>query len=132
MDLTYLMLTGSLSGLVSVLVHSILASARAAVRPGALVPPLQERSHIPPLHTSFGLQAMSHEPQWPASLSVSTHTPSQSVVPPSHEGTQLPPGLIRKYAVAADGELVVDSSRSRDGLVLTRRLTYQSSFLPNA
>ena len=31
MDLTYLMLTGSLSGLVSVLLHSILASALASL-----------------------------------------------------------------------------------------------------
>jgi ATP-dependent helicase HrpA len=43
----------------------------------------------------------------------------------SIEGTQLPAGLIRKYAVSGGGELVVDSSRSRDALVLTRRLTYQ-------
>jgi hypothetical protein len=42
----------------------------------------------------------------------------------SIEGTQLPMGLIRRYAVAGGGELVVDSSHSRDTLVLTRRLTY--------
>ena len=42
----------------------------------------------------------------------------------SIEGTQLPPSLIRRYAVASGGDLVVDSSHSRDTLVLTRRLTY--------
>jgi hypothetical protein len=41
MDLTYLMLTGGLSGLVSVLLHSIIASARTSIRPGAVVPPMQ-------------------------------------------------------------------------------------------
>jgi ATP-dependent helicase HrpA len=42
----------------------------------------------------------------------------------SIEGTQLPKGLIRKYAVASGGDIVVDSSHSRDTLILTRRLTY--------
>jgi hypothetical protein len=52
MDLTYLMLTGSLSGLVSVLLHSILASARTAVRPGAVIPPLQISDAM--LHMLYG------------------------------------------------------------------------------
>lgn len=42
----------------------------------------------------------------------------------SIEGTQLPMGLIRRYATPAEGSLVVDSSRSRDTLTLTRRVTY--------
>jgi hypothetical protein len=52
MDLTYLMLTGSLSGLVSVLLHSILASARTAVRPGAVIPPLQISDAV--VHMLYG------------------------------------------------------------------------------
>lgn len=52
MDLTYLMLTGSLSGLVSVLLHSILASARIAIRPGAVIPPLQVSDAL--LHMLYG------------------------------------------------------------------------------
>jgi hypothetical protein len=52
MDLTYLMLTGSLSGLVSVLLHSVLSSARTAVRPGATVPPLQVSDAL--LHMLYG------------------------------------------------------------------------------
>jgi ATP-dependent helicase HrpA len=41
----------------------------------------------------------------------------------SIEGTQLPASLVRRYAVATDGELAVDP-RSRDALVLTQRVTY--------
>ena len=52
MDLTYLMLTGGLSGLVSVLLHSILSSAFAAVRPGAVAPPLQASDAL--LHILYG------------------------------------------------------------------------------
>ncbi|HEY7639699.1 MAG TPA: hypothetical protein VH814_08235 [Steroidobacteraceae bacterium] len=52
MDLTYLMLTGSLSGLVSVLLHSVLASARTAVRPGSAIPPLQVSDAL--LHMLYG------------------------------------------------------------------------------
>ena len=52
MDLTYLMLTGSLSGLVSVLLHSVLSSARTAVRPGATIPPLQVSDAL--LHMLYG------------------------------------------------------------------------------
>lgn len=52
MDLTYLMLTGSLSGLVSVLLHSILSSARTGVRPGAAIPPLQVSDAL--LHMLYG------------------------------------------------------------------------------
>lgn len=79
MDLTYLMLTGSLSGLVSVLLHSILASTRAAVRPGAVVPPLQVSDAL--LHMlygtgfallfwlSWGLAAVVDVPWWVRGLS---------------------------------------------------------------
>jgi hypothetical protein len=52
MDLTYLMFTGSLSGLVSVLLHSVLSSARTAVRPGATIPPLQVSDAL--LHMLYG------------------------------------------------------------------------------
>ena len=52
MYLTYLMLTGSLSGLVSVLLHSILASARTSVRPGAVIPPLEISDAL--LHMLYG------------------------------------------------------------------------------
>src|SRR4029079_8847963 len=52
MDLTYLMLTGSLSGLVSVLLHSVLSSARTAERPRATVPPLQVSDAL--LHMLYG------------------------------------------------------------------------------
>jgi len=79
MDLTYLMLTGSLSGLVSVLLHSILASARTAVRPGAVIPPLQVSDAL--LHMlygcgfallfwlSWGLAAVVEVPWWVRGLS---------------------------------------------------------------
>jgi hypothetical protein len=79
MDLTYLMLTGSLSGLVSVLLHSILASARTAVRPGAMIPPLQISDAV--LHMlygcgfallfwlSWGLAAVVAVPWWVRGLS---------------------------------------------------------------
>jgi hypothetical protein len=53
MDLAYLMLTGSLSGLVSVLLHSILASARTALRPGAVIAPLQVSDAL--LHMLYGM-----------------------------------------------------------------------------
>src|SRR5499426_2615881 len=42
----------------------------------------------------------------------------------SIEGTQLPMGLVRRYASTAESSLVVDSSKSRDTLVLTRRVSY--------
>jgi hypothetical protein len=42
----------------------------------------------------------------------------------SIEGTQLPMPLIRRHSVATGGALALDSSRSRDALVLTRRVTY--------
>jgi hypothetical protein len=42
----------------------------------------------------------------------------------SIEGTQLPMSLVRRYATTTAGELIVDSSRSRDALVLTKRVTY--------
>ena len=79
MDLTYLMLTGSLSGLVSVLLHSILASATTAVRPGTVVPPLQVSDAL--LHMlygcgfallfwlSWGLAAVVDVPWWVRGLS---------------------------------------------------------------
>jgi hypothetical protein len=79
MDLTYLMLTGSLSGLVSVLLHSILASAHAAVRPGTAIPPLQVADAL--LHMlygcgfallfwlSWGLAAVVAVPWWVRGLS---------------------------------------------------------------
>ena len=53
MDLAYLMLTGSLSGLVSVLLHSILATAGAALRPSAVIPPLQISDAL--LHMLYGM-----------------------------------------------------------------------------
>lgn len=79
MDLTYLMLTGSLSGLVSVLLHSIVASARTAMSPGAVVPPLQVSDAL--LHMlygtgfallfwlSWGLAAVVDVPWWVRGLS---------------------------------------------------------------
>ena len=79
MDLTYLMLTGSLSGLVSVLLHSIVASAHAAVRPGTVIPPLQVADAL--LHMlygcgfallfwlSWGLAAVVAVPWWVRGLS---------------------------------------------------------------
>lgn len=79
MDLTYLMLTGSLSGLVSVLLHAILASALTAVRPGAVIPPLQISDAL--LHMiygtgfallfwlSWGLAAVVDVPWWVRGLS---------------------------------------------------------------
>jgi hypothetical protein len=82
MDLTYLMLTGSLSGLASVLLHSILGSARIAVRPGAVIPPLQMSDAL--LHMfygcgfalffwlSWGLAAIVAVPWWVRGLSFGT------------------------------------------------------------
>jgi hypothetical protein len=79
MDLTYLMLTGSLSGLVSVLLHSVLESARTAVRPSAVVQPLQISDAL--LHMlygsgfallfwlSWGLAAVVDVPWWVRGLS---------------------------------------------------------------
>lgn len=79
MDLTYLMLTGGLSGLVSVLAHSILSSALTALRPGAVVPPLQASDAL--LHMlygtglallfwlSWGLAAVVDVPWWVRGLS---------------------------------------------------------------
>jgi hypothetical protein len=79
MDLTYLMLTGSLSGLVSVLLHSIFASARTALRPGAAIPPVQVADAL--LHMlygcgfallfwlSWGLAAVVEVPWWVRGLS---------------------------------------------------------------
>jgi hypothetical protein len=79
MDLTYLMLTGSLSGLVSVLLHSIVASARTSLRPGLVVPPLQASDAV--LHMlygtgfallfwlSWGLAAVVEVPWWLRGLS---------------------------------------------------------------
>jgi hypothetical protein len=43
----------------------------------------------------------------------------------SIEGTQLPMALIRKHAVVTDGHIEWVSARSRDALVMTRRVTYQ-------
>jgi hypothetical protein len=40
------------------------------------------------------------------------------------EGTQIPVALLRKYASAGDGELVYDTHRKRDALVLRRRVLY--------
>ncbi len=40
------------------------------------------------------------------------------------EGTQIPSALLRKYASAGDGELVYDTNRKRDALVLRRRVLY--------
>jgi hypothetical protein len=42
----------------------------------------------------------------------------------SIEGTQLPMSLIRRHATATGGVLAVDSSRSRDAVVLLQRVTY--------
>ena len=42
----------------------------------------------------------------------------------SIEGTQLPMSLVRRHAESSGSGLAVDSSRSRDALVLTRRVTY--------
>lgn len=79
MDLTYLMLTGSLSGLLSVLAHSVLWSAVDAVRPGAAVAPLQFAEAL--LHMlygtgfglffwlSWGLAAIVDIPWWVRGLS---------------------------------------------------------------
>lgn len=78
MDLTYLMMTGGLSGLVSVLLHSIVASARP-IQPGATVPPLQASDAL--LHMlygagfallfwlSWGLAAVVDVPWWVRGLS---------------------------------------------------------------
>ena len=79
MDLAYLMLTGSLSGLVSVLVHSILASVHTSARAGAVIPPLQISDAL--LHMlygcgfallfwlSWGLAAVVDVPWWVRGLS---------------------------------------------------------------
>jgi hypothetical protein len=79
MDLAYLMLTGSLSGLVRVLLHSILASARTSVLPGTVIPPLQVSDAL--LHMlygtgfallfwlSWGLAAVVDVPWWVRGLS---------------------------------------------------------------
>jgi hypothetical protein len=69
MDLTYLMLTGGLSGLVSVLVHSILSSARAAVRPGALLHMLYGTGFALLFWLSWGLAAVVDVPWWVRGLS---------------------------------------------------------------
>jgi hypothetical protein len=53
MGLAYLMLTGSLSGLVSVLMHSVLWSIVEAVRPAAPAAPLQFSEAL--LHMVFGI-----------------------------------------------------------------------------
>ena len=80
MDLTYLMLTGSLSGLVSVLLHSIVASARTSVRAGA---PWYRRCRLPTrcctcstapgfallFWLSWGLAAVVDVPWWVRGLS---------------------------------------------------------------
>ena len=42
----------------------------------------------------------------------------------SIEGTQLPMSLVRRHATSSGGALALDSSHSRDTLVLTRRVTY--------
>ena len=42
----------------------------------------------------------------------------------SIEGTQLPMSLVRRHAASSAGALAVDSSRSRDTLELTQRVTY--------
>jgi ATP-dependent RNA helicase HrpA len=42
----------------------------------------------------------------------------------SIEGTQLPASLVRKYAQSGGGSLVVDSSHSKDSLILSSRVTY--------
>ncbi|HET9446656.1 MAG TPA: hypothetical protein VFO35_10380 [Steroidobacteraceae bacterium] len=79
MDLTYLMLTGGLSGLVSVLLHSIVASARTSIHPGAAAAPLQASDAV--LHMlygtgfallfwlSWGLAAVVDVPWWVRGLS---------------------------------------------------------------
>jgi hypothetical protein len=79
MDLTYLMLTGGLSGLVSVLLHSIVASARTSIHPGATAPPMQASDAL--LHMlygtgfallfwlSWGLAAVVDVPWWVRGLS---------------------------------------------------------------
>jgi hypothetical protein len=53
MDLAHLMLTGSLSGVISVLLHSILASARSAAIAVPVVPPLQVSDAL--LHMTYGM-----------------------------------------------------------------------------
>src|SRR5687768_8148169 len=42
----------------------------------------------------------------------------------SIDGTQIPNPLVRRYATSTDGALAVDSSHSRDTLLVTRRVTY--------
>lgn len=42
----------------------------------------------------------------------------------SIEGTQLPMGLVRRHAAAAEGVLAVDREHGRDRLLVSRRLTY--------
>jgi len=42
----------------------------------------------------------------------------------SIEGTQLPMSLVRRYAESSTGALAMDSSHSRDALVLRQRVTY--------
>ena len=82
MDLTYLMLTGGLSGLVSVLLHSIVESARTSILPGATAPPMQASDAV--LHMlygtgfallfwlSWGLAAVVDVPWWVRGLSFAT------------------------------------------------------------
>ncbi len=42
----------------------------------------------------------------------------------SIEGTQIPKSLVRRYATSSGGALAVNSSHSRDTLLLTQRVTY--------
>lgn len=79
MDLAYLILTGCLSGLVSVLMHSVLWSAVEAMRPNVTIAPLQMSDAL--LHMvygtgfallfwlSWGLAAVVDVPWWVRGLS---------------------------------------------------------------
>jgi hypothetical protein len=82
MDLAYLILTGCLSGLVSVLMHSVLWSAVEAMRPSVAIAPLQIADAL--LHMmygtgfallfwlSWGLAAVVDVPWWVRGLSFGT------------------------------------------------------------
>jgi hypothetical protein len=82
MDLAYLILTGCLSGLVSVLMHSVLWSAVEAMRPSVVIAPLQISDAL--LHMvygtgfallfwlSWGLAAVVDVPWWVRGLSFGT------------------------------------------------------------
>jgi len=56
-----------------------------------MVPPLQEEPHAPFAQTSPSAQATSQLPQCAGSKSMSTHFPSQAVVPPPQVKAHCPP-----------------------------------------